>query len=172
MRIRVTVLVLMLFGFATLAQADARSDREKVWDLAFMKAKPWRTIQGQAGGDRSAQNLLITLSQGVTLEPEFQAELVQEWHQRNDRDLRDALAWCRGQWRQYPLDTEGSLYWDLRCRTLEAGDLCLSCTGRRLSFDDMRRWAYYWRYYGDRLVDPGMIEERNFHYQSTTMDGW
>lgn len=118
---------------------------EKVRDLVYMRAKPWLQVQGKPGWDRSSMNLLIALTQGVKLDPEFATELEEEWFQVNHRDQQDAINWCERQALRGAHPSE--IWWNSRVEAARNSDYSFT-GGFYPSFDDMRRWAYYWRYYG------------------------
>lgn len=122
-------------------------NRQKAMDLAYMEGKPWLEIQGRDGYNPTKLHLLIALNHSWPVEPSYLRELADEWRAEYDNDRRDAILWCTEQGRKAENCCEHK-FWSQRQKDLDNSEISYAGGRDDTGFDDMRRWAYFWRFYG------------------------
>lgn len=163
--------LLLLISVAPAVQAEIGDSEaeDMVRDLLYMKAQQWHAVRGQAGTDYASLELLQRLNRDETLDGETMWRLVEEWEERYHKDLVNAVCWCERQAEQYPIDNPNGIYWQTQIDHLLCGPV--NFAGPGTSFDQMRAWAYFHRFYGsgqppaDRWNNPVVYEGQNRLYR-------
>lgn len=137
----------LALGFSIAFMPAARADdMAKAMDMVCQTAKPWRAVQGKSH-DASALNLLSAMTQGVRIAPELVDEWARRWDRTYNGERLDAISWCEVQLTSVEAQHAWE-YWAQQMMKLEDGDLRYLDRDSGVDPDDMRRWAYLWRFYG------------------------